>query len=158
MREFHTSVQIRGREALGQIPPGMQAGVLVGRPYNTCDPGVCLDLPFKLRRMGVLPIPMDYLPLDSAGPGYAGEHMYWKCGREILAAARQIAADPRLSAVYVTSFSCGPDSFLVGTFRHLLGRKPFLEIELDDHTADAGVITRCEAFFESQRMGGRAPL
>ncbi|HAM71369.1 MAG TPA: CoA activase, partial [Verrucomicrobiales bacterium] len=68
LREFHTSVQIRGREALGQIPPGMQAGVLVGRPYNTCDPGVCLDLPFKLRRMGVLPIPMDYLPLDSAGP------------------------------------------------------------------------------------------
>jgi predicted nucleotide-binding protein (sugar kinase/HSP70/actin superfamily) len=27
--------------------------------------------------------------------------------------------------------------------------KLYLELELDDHTADAGVNTRCEAFFDS---------
>ncbi len=30
-----------------------------------------------------------------------------------------------------------------------MGAKPFLELEIDDHTADAGVMTRCEAFLES---------
>jgi hypothetical protein len=30
--------------------------------------------------------------------------------------------------------------------------KPFLELEVDDHTADAGIVTRCEAFFESLEM------
>jgi len=38
-------------------------------------------------------------------------------------------------------------------FRNIMADKPFLELELDDHTADAGIITRCEAFFESLRMG-----
>jgi predicted nucleotide-binding protein (sugar kinase/HSP70/actin superfamily) len=28
-------------------------------------------------------------------------------------------------------------------------RKPFLEIEVDEHSADAGVLTRCEAFLDS---------
>jgi hypothetical protein len=34
-----------------------------------------------------------------------------------------------------------------------MGDKPFLELELDDHMADAGVVTRCEAFFESLGVG-----
>jgi hypothetical protein len=34
-----------------------------------------------------------------------------------------------------------------------MGDKPFLELEIDDHTADAGLITRCEAFLESLKMG-----
>ncbi|MFC1683429.1 hypothetical protein ACFL0G_04405 [Candidatus Zixiibacteriota bacterium] len=27
--------------------------------------------------------------------------------------------------------------------------KPYLQLEVDEHSADAGVITRCEAFFDS---------
>ena len=27
--------------------------------------------------------------------------------------------------------------------------KPHLELEIDEHTADAGLVTRCEAFIES---------
>ena len=30
-----------------------------------------------------------------------------------------------------------------------MGEKPCLQLELDEHSADAGVITRLEAFFES---------
>jgi hypothetical protein len=30
--------------------------------------------------------------------------------------------------------------------------KPFLELEMDEHTADAGIVTRCEAFLESLSM------
>jgi predicted nucleotide-binding protein (sugar kinase/HSP70/actin superfamily) len=29
--------------------------------------------------------------------------------------------------------------------------KPVLELEIDEHSADAGVETRCEAFFDSLR-------
>ena len=41
----------------------------------------------------------------------------------------------------------------VGAVSKSLGDKPFLELEIDDHTADAGIITRCEAFLESLKMG-----
>ncbi len=64
------------------------------------------------------------------------------------AVARLIRRDERLHALYVSSFGCGPDSFVIGYFRRLMVGKPFLELELDDHTADAGIVTRCEAFIE----------
>jgi predicted nucleotide-binding protein (sugar kinase/HSP70/actin superfamily) len=36
-----------------------------------------------------------------------------------------------------------------------MGEKPFLLLEIDDHTADAGIITRCEVFLDSIQMGSR---
>ena len=75
--------------------------------------------------------------------------MFWQSGQQILAAGRIIRQEPRLQAVYVTNFGCGPDSFLLSFFRRMMAGKVYLELELDDHTADAGVNTRCEAFFDS---------
>jgi len=43
---------------------------------------------------------------------------------------------------------CGPDSFIIGYFREIMGRKPSLTLELDSHTADAGLETRVEAFLD----------
>ncbi|MEJ2217847.1 MAG: acyl-CoA dehydratase activase [Gemmatimonadota bacterium] len=146
---FYRSVRRLGRETLDRLDPDQRAVVLVGRPYNTHDPGATLDLPYKLRRLGALPMPMDFLPLESVDVSGRYPNMYWRSGQDILAAAEIIRDDPRLRAVYVTNFSCGPDSFLTGFFRRVMGQKPFLELEIDDHTADAGVMTRCEAFLES---------
>ena len=135
------------------LEAGQRAVVVVGRPYNTGDLAVCQDLPYKLRRLGVLPIPMDYLPLDTVDFSDRYNNVFWRCGQDILAAATLIRADPRLQAIYVTSFGCGPDSFLLNFFRNLMEPKPFLELEMDEHTADAGIVTRCEAFLESLSMG-----
>ncbi|MBW1827412.1 MAG: activase, partial [Deltaproteobacteria bacterium] len=49
---------------------------------------------------------------------------------------------------FITNFSCGPDSFIIGYFRDIMGRKPSLTLELDNHTADAGLETRIEAFLD----------
>ena len=56
---------------------------------------------------------------------------------------------PRLYAVYITNFGCGPDSFISHFFRDLSKGKPYLQLEIDEHSADAGAITRCEAFLDS---------
>jgi predicted CoA-substrate-specific enzyme activase len=152
-QEFYASVRREGREILDSLDDDQVAAVIVGRPYNTCDVGACQDLPFKLRKLGVLPIPMDYLPLDTVEVSARYENMFWRSGQDILAAATIIRDDPRLHAIYLTNFNCGPDSFIINFFREIMGEKPFLELEIDDHMADAGIITRCEAFFESVRMG-----
>ena len=148
---FYAAVRRRGAEALAALPPEQPAAVIVGRPYNTHDTGAALDLPFKLRKLGVLPVPMDFLPLREVDVSARYGHMFWRSGQDILAAATLIRDDPRLQAVYLTNFNCGPDSFITGYFRRLMGHKPYLELEIDDHTADAGVLTRCEAFFDSLR-------
>ncbi len=123
--------------------------MLVGRPYNTTDPGVSQNLPYELRKLGALPIPMDFLPVAEVDVSDEYSGMFWRCGQDILAAAALIRQDPRLHAIYVTSFNCGPDSFILSYFRRMMTGTPFLELEVDDHTGEAGIVTRCEAFLES---------
>ncbi len=150
--DFYRALRSRGQEILANLPSDQPVAVIVGRPYNTCDLGVSQDLPYKLRKMGVFPIPMSFLPFDSVDLSKQYNFMYWRSGQDILAAAMIIRDNPRLQAIFVTNFGCGPDSFIINFFHRLMNGKPFLELELDDHTADAGIITRCEAFFESLKM------
>jgi len=146
---FYQSLLHRGKEILSQVEPDGKVMVIVGRPYNSCDSGVNLEIPKKLRDLGVLSIPMDYLPLDAVAPSQEIMEMYWRYGQRILAAASIIKDDPRLYAVFVTNFGCGPDSFISHFFRDLSKGKPYLQLEIDEHSADAGAITRCEAFLDS---------
>jgi predicted CoA-substrate-specific enzyme activase len=125
------------------------AFVICSRPYNGYDLGMNLDLPKKIRDLEILSIPLDFIPLDYKDIKDDFSNMYWHYGQRILAAAETISNDERLFAVYLSNFSCGPDSFLTRFFKEKLGEKPFLLIELDEHSGDAGFITRCEAFYDS---------
>lgn len=149
--KFYQSLLNRGKEILNQIGPDGKAMVIIGRPYNSCDPGVNLEMPKKLKDLGVLAIPMDFLPLDSVKPTEEIQEMYWRYGQKILSAGKIINEDPRLYAVYITNFGCGPDSFINHFYRDLSKGKPHLQLEIDEHSADAGAITRCEAFLDSLR-------
>ncbi len=152
LEHYSSTIRARGRDALALLHEGLPAAVVVGRPYTANDPGANLDLPYKLRRLGVLPMPMDFLPLDDVAVPAAYDDMFWRSGQDILRAGVIVRDDPRLHALYLTNFNCGPDAFLLTYFRQTLGSKPFLELEVDDHTADAGMITRCEAFFDSLNL------
>jgi predicted CoA-substrate-specific enzyme activase len=147
------SVEERGRAILAAIKPGEKAIVLIGRSYNTCDPAVNMNLPSKIRDLGVQAIPMDFLPLHSAD-STGLENMYWLSGQKIMAAGRIIREQPNLYPLYLTNFGCGPDSFITHFFKDEMSGKPFLQLEIDEHSADAGAITRIEAFLDSLRHAG----
>jgi len=125
------------------------AFVVCSRPYNGYDLGLNLDLPKKIRELGIAALPIDFIPLDYSPLKEDFYNMYWHYGQRLLAAAETIRKNEKLFAVYVSNFSCGPDSFLTRFFRERLGEKPFLLIEIDEHSGDAGFITRCEAFYDS---------
>jgi len=157
---FEQACRDKGREVLDNLDPEQKACVLVSRPYNGCDPGISLDLPRKLRKMNVLALPMDFLDLAGANvtEPQLQRDMYWKYGQRIFRAAHIIRENPRLNAIFMSNFSCGPDSFIISLFKELLTtvgadglehRQPALVLEIDEHSADAGVITRLEAFHES---------
>jgi predicted CoA-substrate-specific enzyme activase len=148
-KNFYKLLEDRGKEVLDNLGENEIALVIISRPYNGCDSGVNLDLPEKLRDMGILAIPMDFLTLDLEDISKDYPNMYWKYGQKILAAARAIARDKRLYALYITNFGCGPDSFISKFFPKEVGGKPYLMIDIDEHSADAGVMTRCEAFLDS---------
>ena len=152
---FRRTVRERGREIIESLGPDDVAIAIVSRPYNGCDTGLNLNLPEKLREMGAIALPIDFLPLDGAGLAEDFPHMYWKYGQEILAAARYIRSHDKIHALYVTNFGCGPDSFISKFFEREMSGKPFLTIEIDEHSADGGVLTRCEAFLDSLRNSHR---
>jgi len=77
--------------------------------------------------------------------------MYWNSGRRILAAARIAQRHRNLHLLYISNFKCGPDSYI----KHFLGdacKKPFLSLQFDGHSNDAGTLTRCEAYLDSKGM------
>ena len=148
---FERALKEKGREILGRIGPNQKLFILISRPYNGCDEGLNLQLPKKLAELGMETMPMDMLALDEAELSDEAFHrsVYWSYGQKILRAAEIIKDDPRLFAIYLSNFGCGPDSFLLTFFKDIMAQKPCLLLELDEHSADAGVITRLEAFLES---------
>jgi predicted nucleotide-binding protein (sugar kinase/HSP70/actin superfamily) len=48
--------------------------------------------------------------------------------------------------IHLTNFGCCADSFIEHFYKYVMGSKPYLILELDEHSAVAGVMTRLEAF------------
>ncbi len=142
-KDFETKIREKGRESL-ENAEGIKL-VLVGRPYNTCDPGLNLELPKKLAAMGATAISPDMAPVDDIPIN----DVYWHYGKAILRIADYINKHNDTYAVYITNFGCGPDSFISHDFYHKMAGKPYLTLEMDEHSADAGLITRAEAFIDS---------
>lgn len=152
LRRFQSDYLAAGRQALATLEktgePGM---VLVGRPYNIHDTGVSLAVARKLRdQYGVNVLPIDALPVKGVDVGDICDNMYWAYGRRILATGKLVARHPNLHIIYVTNFKCGPDSFLKGFIRPAARGKPFLTLQFDGHSNDAGMMTRCEAYLDSK--------
>ncbi len=125
--------------------PDEFAIVILGRVYNSLVSEAHMGIPHKLASRGIRVIPLNFLPLSEET---AKHNMYWAAGQRILKTARFIQRHSQLFGCYITNFSCGPDSFLLGYFRDIMGKKPSLTLELDSHTADAGLETRIEAFLD----------
>ena len=146
-REITRRVKELGRRMIARIEeePKRSAVVLFGRPYNAFAGEANLGIPTKLASRGIMALPWDALSLEKE---YAHEQMSWAMGQSLWKAAELVKRHPQLFGVFITNFSCGPDSFLVPYFREIMGSKPSLTLELDSHTADAGVNTRIEAFWD----------
>jgi predicted CoA-substrate-specific enzyme activase len=119
--------------------------VLFARPYNGYAPEAHMGIPDKFASRGILVLPLEALRYENQP---STPSMYWGMGQRILMAARIVESHPQLFGTYLTNFSCGPDSFILGYFRQLMGSKPALTLELDSHSADAGLETRIDAFLD----------
>jgi predicted nucleotide-binding protein (sugar kinase/HSP70/actin superfamily) len=150
-QRFLKRYQEAGRQALDKLAETGQKGiVLVGRPYNVHDAGVTLATARKLRdNYGVNVIPIDALAVGDIDIRDINDNMFWEYGRRILATARLVGRYPNLHIIYITNFKCGPDSFLKSFILAASG-KPFLSLQFDGHSNDAGMMTRCEAYLDSK--------
>jgi len=59
---------------------------------------------------------------------------------------RRVRNAPTYFGLHLTNFSCGADSFIEHFYKHVMADKAYLILELDEHSAVAGVMTRLEAY------------
>ena len=118
---------------------------LLGRPYNAFTRDANMGIPRKITSQGVAVVPFDMI-FEADDPSVP--NMYWYYGQQNMRAARKVAAVPNLYLTWVSNFSCAPDSFMLHYVRWLMEQKPYLVLEIDSHTADAGLDTRVEAFLD----------
>jgi predicted CoA-substrate-specific enzyme activase len=143
--EYMEEIRSRGRGILESMNPKEPVIVVTGRPYNLHDRRLNLKIGTNLAKLGIQALPMDFLDTDAVDLSDFPT-MYWGLGAQILKTARFISKRYNYFGIHLTNFSCGPDSFLEHFYRHIMGEKPYLILELDEHTAEAGVMTRLEAF------------
>ena len=159
-REFEASLRAAGRRILDGLAADPQAigVVFLSRSYNAQDHGANLGMAQALARLGVVPIPLDYLPLDKVDLSDVTDRPYWHYERKLLAASKLIASHPQLFGLFLSNFGCGPNSILENVIEDIMDGKPLGHIEIDEHAAEAGYITRLEALVDTIRSYHKAGL
>jgi len=142
---FKQALYQKGREILQQLDPEEPLVVVTGRPYNLYDERLNLRLGENLAKIGLAAFPMDFVDPSSVSLSDLLP-MYWGLGAQILKTARWVKFMPHYFGLHLTNFGCGADSFIEHFYKHIMDDKPYLILELDEHSAVAGVMTRLEAY------------
>ena len=145
-QQYFTQAQELGREALRESrEAGRPVIALLGRPYNAFTGEANMGIPRKFTTRGFSVVPFDILPYENEK---IFPNMYWYYGQQDMKAAAMLKKEDNVYVTFISNFSCAPDSFILHYLKWTMGTKPFLVLELDSHSADAGIDTRVEAFLD----------
>ena len=149
-KKFEADQAALGKKLLEQLRQSDQLGVVIfARSYMSQDSGANLGIAEKLAQLGMVPIPLDFLPLETVNPKDYQDRPYWHYESKYIAGAAITAADPQLYGLALTNFGCGPNSFILPIVDDIMGGKPWGQLEIDEHAAEAGIVTRLEAFVDT---------
>jgi predicted CoA-substrate-specific enzyme activase len=130
--------------------------VLLGRPYTIVDKTMNKGIVDIFASMGIKTFFQDmvrYTPEDIAPIKPLLDELHWYYAAEILAVAEVVAKSSGTYPVLVSSFKCTPDSFVMDYFKKVITshHKPYLILQLDEHSSSIGYETRIEAGIRSFR-------
>ncbi|MDP6127183.1 MAG: acyl-CoA dehydratase activase-related protein [Dehalococcoidales bacterium] len=124
---------------------------LLGHPYLICDEFINHRLIYRLEQAGnrvLTPEMITTKELESAIIRLTGGS-YWTYEEEVVGAGGYFLQNEADGVIGIMAFGCGPDSLMMDTVRRHSARTkgvPFMCLTIEEHTAEAGVITRLEAF------------
>lgn len=131
--------------------------LILAHPYNLYDNFINMNILKKLKDMGYSALTIDNVEEVKIN-FYAGKlpkKMFWTFGRQLIGLGLYgIAEKEKLAingVIYLSSFACGLDSIIADYIERQIRRRgnlPFIQLTIDEHTGQAGVNTRIEAFIE----------
>lgn len=132
-------------------PAGKLTVMLAGHPYLLSDPFLNMNIVKKLRSKGIGIVTEEFASNRVSGLqlGKLLKKPFWTFQRRLYGAAAAFFEQKKINGIiYLSSFACGIDSVVVDLIRHHVGEFPMLVLKLDEHTGEAGVDTRLEAFID----------
>jgi predicted nucleotide-binding protein (sugar kinase/HSP70/actin superfamily) len=126
---------------------------VVGYPYLLYDSFVSAGMIHKLHKMGIRVLTPEMVPQRTLARKAKDlpKDLFWTFSNQVVRSAIYYIDENKTDGIiHVTAFGCGPDS-MVGKLIELEAKQrtvPYICISLDEHTGEAGVLTRLEAFVD----------
>ncbi len=126
---------------------------LIGHPYLLYDEYINHRLIHRLEQADnkvLTPEMLTTEELELAIASLVGR-AYWTYEEEVVGAGGHYLQSGADGVISIMAFGCGPDSLMMDMVRRQAARTratPFMNLTLDEHTAEAGMVTRLEAFLD----------
>ena len=149
LKQAQKKQEADGKHFLEKVAKEDKVLVLITRTYGLIDDVLNMGLPDLLLSRGCKVITLGNLEGHCVDIAKDYDNLYWPFSQHILSGAKIIKENPNLYAVYLTNHGCGPDTMISHLFAEIMGEKPYLQIEVDEHYSKVGLITRIEAFLSN---------
>jgi len=126
---------------------------IIGHPYLLYDEHVNHRLIHRLEQAHnrvLNPEMLTTQQLESAIARLVGR-AHWTYEEEVVGAGEHYLQSGADGVIGIMTFGCGPDSLMMDVVRRQASRlktTAFMSLTLEEHTAEAGIVTRLEAFLD----------
>ncbi|MFQ5574721.1 MAG: acyl-CoA dehydratase activase-related protein [Terriglobia bacterium] len=137
----------------GAVSTDLRIG-LIGHPYNIFDPFISMNVIDRLEAKGVTVRTSDTVAAATVNREdlKLPKALFWSYEKEIVGAAFNWLRTGEVDGIiYILSFACGPDSLIQVLVEKEAKRwpgVPIMSVVIDEHTGEAGLVTRLEAFLD----------
>jgi predicted nucleotide-binding protein (sugar kinase/HSP70/actin superfamily) len=164
-RQLMSSHRLSSPQAIERISgkPGDEPGTssqpasatiaVIGHPYLLYDELINHRLIHRLERAGNKVLTPEMLAVEElqAATARLVGRAYWTYEEEVVGAGEHYVGSGADGVIGIMAFGCGPDSVMMDMVQRQATRlraTPFMSLTLEEHTAEAGVVTRLEAFLD----------
>lgn len=132
--------------------------LLLGHPYLIYESYITMDLIHRIGKMGAILITPEMLPGEAVqcGARQQPKPLFWTLNKKVMGTAFHYLREGSIDGiVQLAAFGCGPDSLineLIERKARRLNQVPLLSVNLDEHSGEAGLITRLEAFMDMVKL------
>jgi len=157
-RQLMSSYGLTPPQAIDRVkpetPPPTQATIaVVGHPYLLYDEHINHRLIHRLEQAHYRVLTPEMLTpeqLESAITRLVGRP-YWTYEEEVVGAGGHYLESGADGVIGIMAFGCGPDSLMMNIVQRRAAKlrtSSFMCLTVEEHTAEAGVVTRLEAFLD----------
>ncbi|ODM25800.1 hypothetical protein A7W90_05925 [Clostridium sp. Bc-iso-3] len=130
---------------------------VIGHGYNLYDNYINMDMIDKLRKKGTKIITIDMVEEEVIRKNVSvlPKRIFWNFGSRAIGGSMHFLEREDIDGIiYLMSFGCGVDSFICDLIERRIRRTkdiPFIILTLDEHSGQAGMDTRLDAFIDMIR-------